>query len=34
MKYLLPVLAAVSLSFAQWGNWGGKPIDDFARLCP
>ncbi|SHK85188.1 PHB depolymerase family esterase [Fibrobacter sp. UWH4] len=36
MKYLLPVLAAVSLSFAQWGNWGGngggKTINDYKKV--
>ena len=36
MKYLLPILAAVSMSFAQWGGWGGggggKSINDYKKV--
>ena len=35
MKYLLPILAAASLSFAQWGGWGGgggKSINDYKKV--
>ena len=36
MKYLLPILAAASLSFAQWGNWGGngggKSLNDYKKV--
>ena len=36
MKYLLPILAAASMSFAQWGGWGGggggKSINDYKKV--
>lgn len=36
MKYLLPILAAVSMSFAQWGGWGGggggKTLNDYKKM--
>ena len=36
MKYLLPILAAASLSFAQWGGWGngggGKSLNDYKKM--
>ncbi len=35
MKYLLPILAAASMSFAQWGGWGngggGKSLNDYQK---
>jgi poly(hydroxyalkanoate) depolymerase family esterase len=31
MRYLLPVLIAASLSFAQWGG-GGKSINDYKKM--
>lgn len=31
MRYLLPVLVAVSFSFAQWGGGGGKTINDYKK---
>ena len=34
MRYLLPILIAASLSFAQWGNWGGgggKTLNDYQK---
>jgi len=36
MKYLLPILAAASMSFAQWGGWGGggggKTLNDYKKM--
>lgn len=36
MKYLLPILAAASMSFAQWGGWGGggggKSLNDYKKM--
>ena len=36
MKYVLPVLIAASMSFAQWGGWGngggGKSINDYKKV--
>ena len=31
MRYLLPVLIAASLSFAQWGGGGGKSLNDYKK---
>ena len=35
MKYLLPILAAATMSFAQWGDWGGggggKTLNDYQK---
>ena len=36
MKYVLPVLIAASMSFAQWGGWGngggGKSLNDYKKM--
>ena len=36
MKYVLPILIAASLSFAQWGGWGngggGKSLNDYKKM--
>lgn len=31
MRYLLPILIAATLSFAQWGGGGGKTINDYKK---
>ena len=31
MKYILPVLATATLSFAQWGGGGGKSLNDYQK---
>ena len=32
MKYVLPILIAASMSFAQWGGGGGKSLNDYKKM--